>query len=178
MTEETKNTVEKEHICPRCGLNLDMEYNPVSKEDVESYFKAALAQVPFRKTYKLFGGALEVTFEEASGRLMKLQEAVLLNEKNKVQSIGDSLDFAMLPSLVEVYRTVENNIVPKQLVYSASIEERLLILDKAQIPEAIANMPIVQLQSIRNTFGLFSKLCADLITAAQDENFWQGVGRN
>ena len=176
MAEETK--INNDHTCPRCGWNLATEFNPISKEDIETYFKAALTQVPFKKTYTLFGGALEVTFEEASGKLMKLQEATLLNDKNKVQSIGDSLDFAMLPSLVEVVRTVDNNIVPKQTVYSATLEDRLSVLEKCEIPEAIANMPIVQLQSIRNTFGLFSKLCADLIIAAQDENFWQGVGRN
>lgn len=166
-----------EHVCPRCGLNLDVPFNKVSEELVKGYFKAALAQTPFKHTYKLFGGFLELVFEEASGDLMSRQEHSIINsEKGAKLSMSEAMDFAMIPCLVSVTLVGENNV--RNVVYSADVERRCELLDKREIPAELQKLPIVQLQSIRNTFAEFAKLCGDLVSAAQSENFWQGGGRN
>ena len=176
-TEKNESVEETKHVCPRCGLNLDVEFNKLSEELVKDYFKAALTQTPFRYTYKLFGGLLEVVFEEASGDLMGRQEKALLsvNKDGKI-SMSDAMDFAMLPSLVSLTLVGENDV--RTTIYTADVEKRKEILDQQEVPETLKKLPIVQLQSIRNAFAEFAKLCGDLVSAAESPNFWQGDGRN
>ena len=174
----SKSIVDKQHICPRCGLNLDDKYEPIAEDIVKEYFKAALAQEPFRKTYQLFGGLLEVVFEEATGKLLQMQEKALRAKNSEdVVGISDAMDFALLPSLVSIsYKQADTGLV--QEVYSATPEQRIELLTTATLPEALADMPIVKLQAIRNSFANFAKLCADLVVASQDKAFWTGGGHN
>ena len=177
MAEEFTNE-EKKVVCPRCGFDISKEYTPLSEELIKSYFKSALAQVPFSKTYSLFGGIIDVTFEEATGKLLQAQEGALrLKNANGTMGVADAMDFALLPSLVSIsYKHPETGL--KQEVYSATAAEREEYLKKGELPDVLTSMPIVKLQAVRNTFATFAKLCADLVVASQDESFWEGVGRN
>lgn len=165
------------HSCKRCGFDQRQDYNPVSEEILQEYFKASLGQVPFSKKYELYNGALIVTFEEASGKLLRLQErAIMEKTKDGHGSISDAADFSMVASLVEVAQQPKEG--GERVLYKADAERRLHILEEQNLPEELVNMPIIQLQALRTTFSHFSSLCAALVLAAQDENFWKGVGRN
>ena len=166
-----------EHSCKRCGFDQRQDYNPVSEDILKDYFKASLAQAPFTKTYKLYGGTIAVEFAEPTGKLLRLQErAIMTRAQEKRASMSDSADFAMLASLSSVMQ------VPKEgdpkVIYTADEAKRVQILEAMEVPEEILNMTLILLQAIRATFTQFSRLCADLIVASQDENFWKGDGRN
>jgi len=186
MAEDTKTPQEQleqelkelhEHSCKRCGFDQRQDYNPVSEEVLQEYFKAALAQVPFSKKYELYNGALIVTFEEASGKLLRLQErAIMEKTRNGNGSISDATDFSMVASLAEVSQQPKEG--GERILYKADAARRLQILEEQNLPEELIDMPIIQLQALRTTFSHFSSLCAALVLAAQDENFWRGVGRN
>lgn len=166
-----------EHSCKRCGFDQRQDYTPISEEILQTYFKASLAQVPFTKRYELYNGALSVTFEEASGKLLRLQERAIMDKtKDGLGSISDAADFSMVASLAEVSQQPKEG--GERILYKADTARRLKILEDQALPEELLNMPIIQLQALRTTFSQFSALCASLVLAAQDENFWKGVGRN
>ena len=177
MSEETAVNIEK-NTCPRCGFNLNKTYNRVDDALVKKYFAAALSQTPFQNTYQLFNGLLEITFEEASGELMAAQEKamVALNGDNRI-SLSDTMDFAMIPSLVSVTLCSPESGTTTTL-YSADVNKRKAQLEAHELAPELKKLPIVQLQSIRNAFADFAKLCGDLVTGAQDPSFWTGDGRN
>lgn len=167
----------RQHSCKRCGFDQRQDYTPVTEEILHAYFRASLAQVPFTKRYVLYNGALIADFEEATGKLLRLQEqAILERTRNGQGSISDSADYSMVASLVSVRIAPEGG--GEKVIYQADIERRLNILETRELPAELLNMPIIQLQALRTTFGQFSNLCAALVLAAQDENFWKGVGRN
>jgi hypothetical protein len=175
LEEEVRDL--QEHSCKRCGFDQRQEYTPVSEEILHDYFKYALAQMPFKYSYELYGGVLKLTFEEATGRLLRLQEQAILEAGREGKgSISDSADYSMAASLVAVRQCLDNG--GEKTIYQADLDRRLKILEDRQLPEELLNMPIIQLQALRTTFNQFSRLCASLILAAQDENFWKGVGRN
>lgn len=165
-------------VCKRCGFDQRKSFTPLTDELKKSYFRAALSQTPFRHTYDAFGGMLKVTFEEATGKLLQMQEHVMVkrNENGDI-AMSDAMDFALLPSLVSIVHHFDEDATEK-VVYEATPEQREEALKSGELPEALAQMPIVQLQTIRNLFAEFAKVCADLVVASQDENFWKGVGRN
>ena len=167
----------QDHCCKRCGFDQREEYTPVTEELVQAYFAAALSQTPFRKTYELYGGALTVSFEEATGKLLRLQEkAIVERSKNGQASIADAADFSLVSSLCEVIQHPKEG--SARVLYKAGMAERIQILEKMELPDTLINMPMIQLQALRSTYNEFSKLCAGLMLAAQDENFWKGAGRN
>ena len=181
--EPVEKTVEQmvkenqEHVCKRCGFDQREDYTPVTEELVQAYFTAALAQVPFSKTYELYGGALIVTFEEATGKLLRLQEQAIVERSKQGQaSIADAADFSLISSLTSVVQHPKDGAA--RINYQADMDKRVQTLEKRELPEALINMPIIQLQALRSTYNEFSRLCAGLMLAAQDENFWKGAGRN
>lgn len=183
MPELSNNELEREleerhtHMCKRCGFDQREDFNPVSEEILEEYFRAALAQRPFTKDYELYHGALQLTFEESTGKLLKLQEkAILEQSKAGEASVSDAADFSMVASLISVRQAPANG--SSRELYHADLARREKILTEHTLPEELTNMPIIQLQALRSTYTQFAKLCGALIAAAQDENFWQGVGRN
>lgn len=165
-----------EHICKRCGFDQHEEFIQVNQADLETYFKAALAQTPFSYTYSLYGGLLQVTFEEATGKLLRLQEKAIMDMTKKGPSVSDAADYSMLASLVEVRQVPENG--PSRVLYAADQSRREDLLSNGTIPEELLNMPMIQLQALRSTYTVFTKHCVALMYAAQDENFWKGVGRS
>ena len=167
---------EENHFCKRCGFDQHEDFIPVNKDDLENYFKTALAQVPFSKTYDLYGGLLQLVFEEATGKLLRLQERAIMDITKEGGSISDAADYSMLSSLVEVRQVPHEG--ASKILYSADKERREKMLEEHKIPEELLSMPMIQLQSLRNTYVVFTKHCAALMNAAQDENFWKGVGRN
>ena len=107
VTQKVNEAVEKlnqhtlDHCCKRCGFDQTREVVHPDPELLKKYFKAALSQTPFIHTYSLFDGAVNVTFEEPSGNLLRLQElAAIHRSQEKTSTISDALDFAMLPTLV------------------------------------------------------------------------------
>ena len=166
----------KDHSCKRCGFDQRQEFNPANEETLKEYFKATISQTPFTKNYQLFGGALEVEFEEATGKLLQLQERATLNNAQGRAVIGDVYDFALITCLSSAAWIPEGG--SRRLLYMADKARRLSLLEKGEVPEELSNMPIIQLQAIRNAYTQFSVLCGSLVVAAQDENFWKGVGRN
>lgn len=167
-----------EHICKRCGFDQSQTYDPVSEEDLQEYFKVSLGQVSFTKTYELFDGRIRCTFEEPTGKLLRLQEMVMLSRAEAHKgSLSDAADFALLSSLAEIVQVPENGAIPR-IMYTAERDKRVQILTEGVIPPEIEDMPIIRLQAIRAAYGQFSKLCTQLAWAAQDENFWKGVGRS
>lgn len=165
-----------DHICKRCGFDQRNEFIPVNKEDLESYFKTALAQVPFSKTYELYGGLLQLVFEEATGKLLRLQERAIMELSKDLGSMSDAADYSMLASLVEVRQVPHEG--SSKVLYAADIQRREKLLEEHKIPDELLNMPMIQLQTLRNTYVTFTRHCEALMNAAQDENFWKGVGRN
>jgi len=176
VTPITAETLDETHICKRCGFDQRDTYEKVSQEELEKYFKAALAQVPFSHTYSLYNGLLQITFEEATGKLLRLQEQAVLDLTKGGRSISDAADYSMLSSLAEIRQVPPDG--PSKVIYSADGEKRKELLEKQEIPEALLNMPMIQLQTLRNTYTTFTKHCLALMDAAQDENFWKGVGRS
>ena len=184
MPEETTEKLidkalkeEQDHICKRCGFDQREEYSPVTEELTQDYFVAALAQTPFSKTYELYGGALTVTFEEATGKLLRLQERALVERaKNGQASIADAADFSLVSSLVSVIQSPKEGAA--RVLYRTELPERIQMLEKMELPDALLNMPMIQLQALRSSYNEFSRLCASLMLAAQDKNFWKGAGRN
>ena len=176
-TQVNPELEEQKHFCKRCGFDQREEFNPASPEELENYFKSALSQTPFSKTYDLYGGLLQLTFEEATGKLLRLQEQAIIElaRENKT-SMSDAADYSMLSSLVEIRQVPREG--ASRVLYSADAARRRELLEKKEIPDELLNMPMIQLQSLRNTYVLFTKHCAALMAAAQDENFWKGVGRN
>lgn len=175
LSEELKEL--QAHCCKRCGFDQRQEYNPVSEEILQDYFKSALAQIPFKYSYELYGGALRPTFEEATGKLLRLQEQAILEVGRAGKgSISDAADFSMVASLTIVRQVLDNG--AEKVIYQADLERRIHILESRELPEELMDMPIIQLQALRTTFSKFSGLCASLVLAAQDENFWKGAGRS
>ena len=174
IAQPAKN--DEAYICKRCGFDQREEFIKVNQDDLEAYFKSALAQIPFAKTYKWYGGLLELTFEEATGRLLRLQERAIMSLTQGTGSISDAADYSMLSSLTEIRQ------VPKEgsarVLYTADRARREQLLEKQEIPTELLDMPMIQLQSLRNSYTIFARHCAALMNAAQDENFWEGVGRN
>lgn len=165
------------HVCKRCGWDQRQEYDVASSELLRDYFKCMLGQVPFQKTYELFNGVLTVVFEEPTGKLLRLQEKEASKRlANKDNTISDALDFAIIPALVSI--ALENEGVGRKYLYQADAGRRERLLEDGVVPPELDNMPLVSLQAVRNTYGEFSQLCARLVRASQDENFWQGDGRN
>lgn len=166
-----------EHTCKRCGWDQREDYDVADTEQVKEYFKCIIAQIPFTKSYELFNGLMTVVFEEPTGKLLRLQEKEASKRiAAKDDTISDALDFAVLPALVSV--TLSNDGFGSKTLYAADINRRTQIMEKGEIPAELDNMPLVSLQAIRNVYGEFSRLCGQLVRAAQDENFWRGVGRN
>lgn len=181
--ESTEQLIDKalkddtEHKCKRCGFDQREEYTPVDDNQLQEYFRAALAQTPFTKTYDLYGGVLVVSFEEATGKLLRLQEhAIIERAKQGNASIADAADFSLISSLTSVVQHPKEG--SARIIYQASVEDRISTLEKMELPDVLLNMPIIQLQALRSTYNEFSKLCAALMLVAQDENFWKGAGRN
>lgn len=183
VTQKVNEAVEKlnqatlDHCCKRCGFDQTNDVVHPDPELLKKYFKAALSQSPFSHTYSLFDGALNVTFEEPSGNLLRLQElAAIHRSKEKESTISDAMDFAMLPTLALV--TTNSAEEGTKVIYKASVERRTQLLEAFENPPELRNMPLVMLQAIRNTYSEFSQLCAQLVNEAQDKNFWKGAGRN
>jgi hypothetical protein len=86
------------------------------------------------------------------------------------------MDFAMIPTLALV--TMNSPETGTKVIYKASVERREQLLNGFEVPPELKNMSLVMLQALRNTYGEFSQLIAQLVAEAQDENFWKGVGRN
>ena len=165
------------HLCKRCGWDQREEYSLADSNLVQAYFKCLLMQQPFQKTYELFNGTLIVVFEEPTGKLLRLQEREANKRAdNKTQTISDALDFAVIPTLVSIH--IKNEEFGNRELYIADRMRREQILQTGEIPEELDNMPVVTLQALRNAYSEFSALCAQLVRAAQDENFWKGAGRN
>ena len=166
-----------EHRCKRCGWDQREDFDIASTDLVKEYFKCMISQTPYQKRYELFNGAVTAVFEEPTGKLLRLQEkeaSKRISEKDN--TISDALDFAVIPALVSV--TLENEGFGQKILYQADAARRAKILEEGIVPAELDNMPLVTLQAIRNVYGEFSQLCAQLVRAAQDENFWRGAGRN
>lgn len=174
---EEANREDREHSCKRCGWDQTQDVVHVDEAILKQYFKCALSQSPFSHTYSLFNGMLNVTYEEPTGKLLKLQElATLHRTKQDESTLSDAMDFSMLPTLAMVSTNSEEEGV--KIVYKASVERRAQLLEKFELPDELRNMPLIMLQSLRNTYGQFSQLMSQLVNEAYDANFWKGAGRN
>lgn len=58
----------KAHFCPRCGWAVDMPYKPESltEDDRIRFVYSIIHRMPFKKTYTLFDGQIDVTFHSKS----------------------------------------------------------------------------------------------------------------
>ena len=180
MPENMQNTETVEnHRCKRCGFDQREDYTPVNDDLLQEYFRYALAQKPFTKTYELYNGTIELVFEEATGKLLRLQEHTImaLGRGDTPPALSDVADFSLLTSLVSIrQRAVAGG--PLTTIYFADAGRREQLLTEQKLPDELNAVPMILLQALRSAYTQFARLCGALITAAQDENFWQGVGRN
>lgn len=188
-TEEYKNNNEvKEHVklCPRCGLVLDVPYDPfpTTDEDRISYAYSLLGGTDFTKTYKVADGLLAITYKVPTAYIQRMIEDQLKYDTEKKrtlsydQSYVNAVRYGLAASLVSVkaLKGLDNNAVVPDIEdprFETYGDTNILAFTKYIENNVIKSGTRESL--FRSTYSDFVRLQAQLQHEMKAENFMQAV---
>lgn len=174
--QKTKES-EVSHVCKRCGF--DNTHEPkVDPELLQDYYKKLLIQQPFEKEYQLLNSTVSVICTEPTRKLLSryIQSWDILEDKS-VQYAADLLCMLLISKITI---KSENGLVVK---YESSAQDKDIFFQSFTadtiencLPDTYQNLPQIIVLGIKHAAQQFNDLCLQLAEAAQDENFWKGVG--
>lgn len=170
--------------CPHCRWQLNQPDVPDPDEtDKRNYLQSVLGTKPFQKAYKLYGGALVVTFRELSPREVDLcyKQAHLLRRAGKLDSYEDFFEmltrFRLCLQLVEIRTPEITHTFPETAQEWAGgepietpTETVLLRIEEALYADVIKNETMQT--SLGSELSRFNRLLTKLEANKNNENFW------
>lgn len=174
---ELESELAVRETCLRCGRELGTSPLTVTDAVAEEYFRHLLGQIPFEKTFKLFGGQLLVTFKELSG------SSIIENSKRISSGISDSefsdtVEMALLVGMLKRVSTYNTRTMETKDIYIKTDEE---LVNNTKNPKEAYNKLLesvgqVKIAVIRRACTTFELLLTALIEKSQDENFYEDAG--
>jgi hypothetical protein len=170
--ETPKVTVseETEHkACPRCGWT-DAPVPKASDEDKQEYLRCVMGNRAFSKTYPLYDGAVNITFQSLDSEAVQAVNKVLMQIDSPSPEVADDLNIKLkLIYFTKKYSTAE--IVTE---YETPVIETPADIDT----EFSKRFPYMEpvLRVITQSYMIFTQLQELLVAEAFDENFWKGAG--
>ena len=174
------------HICPRCGFDIDLEYNPfpVTDKDRIQYVYSILGGTDFVKTYDVADGLLSITYSAPSAYVNRMIEDQLKYDSraNRTttydQSYINSIRYGLAASLRNVkcnYGNDSNAPIPDidSAIFETKGETNIIKFTKYIETEVIRSGTRESL--FRSTYADFVRLQVQLQHELKAENFIKAV---
>lgn len=170
---------DKPVVCVRCGCLAANHAPKVDEAILKEYFKSILAQKPFSHTYKLLDGRLLINFSSQYGTDIRDLDKIMINSIQAGKTVSDiqAEELMLVTSLTDIQCFDEENVTVKKLYEATPEQRREYATDPEKGLRAITeSLDRITYQLVRRTFQKFAVLCTALSAAAEDENFYKGVG--
>lgn len=174
------------HICPRCGFNIDLEYNPfpVTDTDRVQYVYSLLGGTEFTKTYVVADGLLSITYAAPTAYVNRMIEDQLKYDARDGktttydQSYINSIRYGLAASLRNVKCNYGNDVnapIPDidSETFSTKGETNIVKFTKYIESEVIKSGTREAL--FRSTYADFVRLQVQLQHEVKAENFIKAV---
>lgn len=163
-------------LCHHCGRDPQSDPEKIEAEDIIAFAQSVWRNEPFRKTYVLFGGAVQVTFRTLTTDQAQSAQRTVLALAARNEAPGGVLAMLSINDLAEEHQ------------FALSVE-KLQVSDKVYVPNAMqvndskASIGMVSAtagnhiayQAIRKSYVKFFVLGRRLVDAGADPSFWEAT---
>lgn len=171
------NELKASRLCKRCGFDNNREVK-ADNAILKDYYRAALAQIPFTKEYKLLDNSISLEFIEPNRNLLAVYHTCWDYLKHDIDYYAADLLTMLTLKSVSIRKDTG-----MEKVFEWSAEDKLKFFKsvtydnvESLFPEYYQQLNQLLLTAIRRTAVVFSELCKQASEEVQDENFWKGAG--